>query len=116
LRPGTLGHSQVLEVATGELLVGDDVHLAIAGLGDDNGVAEVTGTAINLDAIVEELLEGGDVEDLVVDRLRGVDGELKSSASQSSAIPPRFNISTGVHTFLVIFCPFFGPPRAPPWP
>lgn len=67
---------QVLQVAAGELLVGDDLDLALTLLGDLDAVAEVAGAALNLDAVVEELLEGLDVEDLVVDGLRAVDDEL----------------------------------------
>lgn len=71
---------QVLEVATRELLVGDDLDLAVTLLGDLDGVAEVVGAAINLDAVVKELLEGGDVEDLVAHGLRGVDDELRRAS------------------------------------
>ena len=67
---------QVLEVATGEGDVGDDLDLAIASLGDDDVVAEVADAALDLDAVVEELLEGGDIEDLVARGLRSVDGVL----------------------------------------
>lgn len=67
---------QVLQVATGELLVSDDLDLALGLLGDGDVVAEVAGAALNLDAVVKELLEGLDVEDLVVDGLRAVDDEL----------------------------------------
>jgi len=67
---------QVLQVATRELLVGDDLDLAIGLLADLDAVAKVAGAALNLDAVVEELLEGLDVEDLVVDGLRAVDDEL----------------------------------------
>ena len=69
---------QVLEVATREGNVSNDLDLAIAGLGDDDLVTEVTDTALDLDTVVEELLEGGDIEDLVASRLRGVDDELDS--------------------------------------
>ena len=55
----------------------DDLNLAIANLGDDDLVAEVTNAALNLDAVVEELLEGGDIEDLVVGGLRSVDDVLQ---------------------------------------
>lgn len=54
----------------------DDLDLALAGLGDDDLVAEVADAALNLDAVVEELLEGGDVEDLVAHGLGSVDDEL----------------------------------------
>jgi hypothetical protein len=56
--------------------VRNDLDLAIALLGDLDDLAEVAGAALNLDAVVEELLEGLDVEDLVVDGLRAVDDEL----------------------------------------
>lgn len=56
--------------------MGNDLDLAIALLGDGNGLAEVSGAALDLDAVVQELLKGLDVEDLVVDGLRAVDDEL----------------------------------------
>jgi hypothetical protein len=68
---------QVLQVAAGELLVRNDLDLSIALLGDGNGVAKVTSAALDLDAVVKELLERLDVEDLVVDGLRAVDDELQ---------------------------------------
>jgi hypothetical protein len=67
---------QVLEVATREGDVSDNLNLAIANLGDDDLVAEVSDAALNLDAVVEELLESRDIEDLVVGGLRSVDNEL----------------------------------------
>jgi len=67
---------QVLQVAAGELLVSNDLDLAIALLGDLDDIAEVTGAALDLDAVVKELLESLDVEDLVVDGLAAVDDEL----------------------------------------
>ena len=54
----------------------DNLDLAITGLGDDNVVTEVADTALDLDAVVEELLEGRDIEDLVACRLRSVDDVL----------------------------------------
>ena len=71
-----MDHSQVLEVATGEGDVGNDLDLAIARLGDNNVVTEVADTALDLDAVVQEFLESGDVEDLVARGLRSVDDEL----------------------------------------
>jgi hypothetical protein len=56
----------------------DDLNLAIASLCDLDGVAQVTDAAIDLDPVVQELLEGRDVEDLIVDGLRGVDEKLFS--------------------------------------
>jgi hypothetical protein len=56
--------------------VRNDLDLAIALLADGDGVAEVTGAALDLDAVVQELLERLEIEDLVVDGLRAVDDEL----------------------------------------
>jgi len=67
---------QVLQVSARELLVRNDLDLSIALLRDLDRVAKVAGAALDLDAVVQELLEGLDVEDLVVDGLRAVDDEL----------------------------------------
>lgn len=67
---------QVLEVATREGNVSNNLDLAVTGLRDDDLVTEVADTALDLDAVVEELLEGRDVEDLVARGLRSVDDEL----------------------------------------
>lgn len=67
---------QVLEVATREWNVCDDFDLAITSLADGNGVTELSNTALDLDLVVEELLEGGEIEDLVADWLGAVDGVL----------------------------------------
>ncbi len=75
-RVSGVGNVQVLEVATREGDVSDNLNLAIANLGDDDLVAEVSDAALNLDAVVEELLESRDIEDLVVGGLRSVDDEL----------------------------------------
>jgi len=56
--------------------VGNDLDLATRLLLDDDGVTQVVGATLDLDALLEELLEGGDVEDLVVGGLRSVDDEL----------------------------------------
>ncbi|KAI0410273.1 ankyrin repeat-containing domain protein [Xylaria grammica] len=48
----------------------------IADLLDGDGVAEVADAAIDLDLVLEELLEGGGVEDLVAGGLRSVDDQL----------------------------------------
>lgn len=60
----------------------DNLNLAIARLGDLDIVAEVSDAALDLDAVVQELLKGGDVEDLVAGRLRGVDDELLSISTE----------------------------------
>lgn len=67
---------QVLEVAAREVVVGNDLDLALALLLDDDIVAEVVGAALDLDAVLEELLKGRDVENLVGGGLRSVDDEL----------------------------------------
>lgn len=77
-------HEQVLQVATGELVVGGDLDLAVANLLDGDGVAEVADTAVDLDLVLEELLEGGRVEDLVAGGLGGVDDELRVECKYSS--------------------------------
>jgi len=56
--------------------VGDNLNLSLASLADLDDIAEVTGATLNLDAVVEELLESGGVEDLVVDGLGAVDDVL----------------------------------------
>jgi hypothetical protein len=72
-----VGGIQVLQVAAGEVVVGNDLDLAVTLLGDNDGLAEVVGAALDLDALLEELLEGGDIEDLVVGGLRSVDDVLR---------------------------------------
>ena len=67
---------QVLQVAARELLVRNDLDLAISLLGDLNRIAKVASAALDLDAVVKELLESLNVKDLVVDGLRAVDDEL----------------------------------------
>lgn len=69
-------NAQVLEVSAGERNVSDDLNLAVTNLGDLNRFAKVAYTALNLDPIVKELLEGRDIEDLVVGGLRSIDDVL----------------------------------------
>lgn len=57
--------------------MGNDLDLAVTLLGDLDLVAEVANTALNLDLLVQELLEGRDIEDLVGRRLGGIDDELE---------------------------------------
>lgn len=56
--------------------MGDDLDLALTLLGDLDLVAEVADATLNLDLVLEELLEGSDVENLVGGGLRSVDDEL----------------------------------------
>jgi hypothetical protein len=53
--------------------MGDDLDLAIPNLLDVDIVAEIARAAFDLDAIVQELLERAEVEDLVADGLGAVD-------------------------------------------
>lgn len=72
--------------------MGDDLDLAVTDLGDLDGLAEVADAALNLDLLVQELLEGGDIEDLVARGLRGVDDELKTKGGPiSDCTKPRGN-------------------------
>lgn len=59
----------------------NDLDLAVTLLRDLDGVAKVTGPALDLDAVMQELFEGADVEDLVVSGLGGVDDELQIPSS-----------------------------------
>lgn len=56
--------------------MGNDLNLALALLLNNDVVAEVVGATLDLDGVLEELLEGRDVEDLVAGGLLGVDDEL----------------------------------------
>ena len=56
--------------------MGNNLNLSITLLRDLDDIAEVASAALNLDAVVQELLESLDVEDLVIDGLRAVDDEL----------------------------------------
>jgi len=56
--------------------VRDHLNLPISNLADLNNIAQVPHSVINLDLVVEELFEGGDIEDLVRGGLRSVDYEL----------------------------------------
>jgi len=51
----------------------DDFDLAITRLGDLDIVTQVANTAVDLDAIMQELLERRDIKNLVVRWLGGVD-------------------------------------------
>lgn len=53
-----------------------DLDLALADLGDLDDVPEVADAVVDFDLVVEEFLEGGDVEDFVGGGLGGVDYEL----------------------------------------
>lgn len=63
-----------------------DLDLSITNVLNLDLVAEVTNAVIDLDLVLEELLEGGDVEDLVAGGLRSVDDVLRNIRIHS--IPP----------------------------
>ena len=67
---------KVLEVTLGELLVGGDGDLGVITTDDGDLVGQTTGAALDLDAIVEELLESRSIENLVTSGAGAVDDEL----------------------------------------
>ena len=60
------------------------LNLALSLLLDGHHIAQIPHPSIDLDFVVQELLEGTDVEDLVRGRLRGIDDELSSPPSDAS--------------------------------
>ena len=76
-------NSQILQVPARKLYVRNNLDLAVADLADLHHVPQVADAAVDLDAVVQELLEGGDVEDLVRGGLGGVDDELGEFGSDS---------------------------------
>jgi hypothetical protein len=58
----------------GEGALGGDADLVLVAR-DGDSAAENAGLAVDLDAVVEELLKGRDVHDLVLHGLAAVDGE-----------------------------------------
>lgn len=70
---------KVLQVTTRKLLVCHDLNTSIAKVVHGDVIAEVTGAAVDLDALLEESRECGWVEDAVLSWLGGVDDELLSS-------------------------------------
>lgn len=89
--------------------MGNDLDLAIADLGDLDGLAQVADAALDLDLLVQELLESGDIEDLVAGGLRGVDDELERKDVVSVALGYGSLFGGMLLTFLVVLedLPFF---------
>jgi hypothetical protein len=75
-------HLQVLQVASRKRNVRDNLDLAISNLLDLDIIAQVARATFDLDAVVQELLECADVEDLVGHRLRAVDGVLRWTSDE----------------------------------
>lgn len=61
--------------------MGDDLNLSITDTLDLDLVTKVTDAVVNLDLVLEELLEGGDVEDLIGGWLGSVDDVLRIDVS-----------------------------------
>lgn len=61
-----------------------NLNLSVAGLADQDRVAEVASAAVDLDTVVQELFERGDVEDFIRGGLRGVDDILWKTSSMST--------------------------------
>ena len=61
----------------------NNLDLPISLLANLHRIAEVPDTIVDLDLIVQELFESGDIEDLVRGRLRGVDYELSRNGQIS---------------------------------
>ena len=59
------GHSQVFQVSPGELSVCNDFNLPLRLLANLDRVAQITYAVVDLDLVVQELLKGRNVEDLV---------------------------------------------------
>jgi len=64
---------QVLQIPARKRNMRDDLDLPVSNGFDVNVIAQIPGATLDLDAIVQELLEGTEVEDLVRDGLRAVD-------------------------------------------
>lgn len=71
-----------------------DLDLALTLLLDNDVVAKVVGAALDLDAVLEELLEGSDIEDLVAGRLRSIDDVLEILVSDWCS-PGRIGVGEG---------------------
>ena len=59
------GHSQIFQVSSRELSVCNDFDLPFTLLADLDRVAQITYAIVDLDLVVQELLKGRNVEDLV---------------------------------------------------
>lgn len=106
---------QVLDVAAGQVVVGNDLNLALTSLLDLDVVTKVANAAVDLDLVLEELLEGGGVEDLVASGLLSVDNELEEGKVDELASRRKTGRERGLRvdcslTFLVVLaCLPLGP-------
>ena len=67
---------QVLQIPPRKVGVRNNLDLAVANLRDGDDIAEIADSAFDLDAVVQELLEGRHIKDFVAGGLGGVDCEL----------------------------------------
>ena len=86
----------------------DNLNFAITGLRDLDGVPQVADAVFDFDSVVQELLEGRDVENLIIDRLGGVDDVLFGQNCQykSQGLPYWAKKNMWKNTFFVTFCCF----------
>ena len=70
---------QVLQVSTTEILMSNNLNLPLSRswLRDNDVVAQIPYSSVDLDLVVEEFLKGRDIEDLVGCWLRSIDYELR---------------------------------------
>ena len=74
---GARGALQILQVPPRKLCVRDDLDLSISLLIDNNCVTQISDTVVDLDLVMEEFFEGGNIKDLVRSGLRCVDDKLR---------------------------------------
>lgn len=83
--------------------MGNDLDLAVALLGDLDNIAQVADAALNLDLLVQKLLKGRNIEDLVAGGLRSVDDELLGSLARLSLLLnniTKFDLSLLLHAIV----------------
>jgi hypothetical protein len=70
--------SQVLEISLGNDAINDSDGKLGSLASDGHLLSKVSLLGVNLDVVLQELLEGSDVEDLILDRGSAVNDELDS--------------------------------------
>ena len=84
----------------------NDLNLPITLLADLYGIPQIPNTIVDLDLIMQELLEGRDIENFVGGGLRGIDDKLHHYTVSHLGIRSE---GGAIRTFFVIFpgfCPF----------
>lgn len=89
--------------------MGNDLNLPFTLLANLDRVAQVAYAVVDLDLVMQELLKGGNVEDLVRGRLGGVDDELWRRTARLAIAGGRWKKESigRCHTFLVILPGFW---------